>query len=342
MKAIVLEGVGEVDLLVEREVETPRVGPGEVLLKVAGCGICYRDVLARKGFMKTKTPVIPGHEVSGYVVEVGEGVDSLEKGDLVASLIYSFDARDPECSEGRENICRSTRWLGEDMDGCYAEYIKLPHWILKRVGDPGEAPPEAYSFAACVVGTVLRALKTLGGARKGECALVTGASGGVGIHAVQVARSLGLKVIGVTRSEEKARLIEKYGADNVIVYRDRFSEEARRLTEGRGPEIIVETVGGPTLDQSLRSVARGGRVMVIGNVDPRPQQVLLGLIILREVKVQGVLNSTLRELEEAINILKRGEVKPVYRPIKLEAGEVREAHKILERGGSMGRIVIKP
>ncbi len=342
MKAIVLEGIGEVDLLVEREVETPKPGPGEVLLKVAGCGICYRDVLARKGFMRPKTPVIPGHEVSGYIVEVGEGVNTLKKGDLAASLIYSFDARDPECGEGRENICRSTRWLGEDMDGCYAEYIKLPYWILKKIGDPGEALPEAYSFAACIVGTAVRALKTLGGARKGEYALVTGASGGVGIHAVQVAKSLGLKVIGVTRSEEKARFIEKYGVDHVIVYKDKFSEEARRLTDGKGPDIILEVVGGPTLDQSLRSVARGGRIMVIGNVDPKPQQVLLGLVILREVKIQGVLNSTPKELEEAIDILRRGEVKPVYKPISLEVGEVREAHKTLERGGSTGRIVIKP
>jgi acryloyl-coenzyme A reductase len=105
---------------------------------------------------------------------------------------------------------------------------------------------------------------------------------------------------------------------------------------------VIETVGGPTLEQSLRAVSRGGRVMLIGNVDPKPQQLLLGLIILKEVKVLGVLNSTRRELEEAVELMRSGRVKPYYRTIGLNVEEVREAHRILESGQSTGRIVIKP
>ena len=342
MKAILMTGFGGVEVLVEGEADIPRVGGDEVLLKVEGCGVCYRDTIVRRGFMKARTPIIPGHEVAGRVVEVGGSVRGLREGDLAASLIYIYNPRDPECAGGGENTCRGNMWIGEDVDGCYAEYVKLPYWVLTRIGDPGEARPEAYSFAACVVGTLIRAYKTLGGARRGEYALVTGASGGVGIHAVQVGKALGLKVIAVTRSEDKARLIQAYGADHVIVYRDKFYEEARKLTDGRGPDIVIETVGGPTLEQSVRAVSRAGRIALIGNVDPRPQQLLLGLIILREVKVFGVLNSTPRELGEAVELLRSGAVKPVYKTIGLNVEEVREAHRILESGRSTGRIVIKP
>ncbi|MCX8196163.1 MAG: zinc-binding dehydrogenase [Acidilobaceae archaeon] len=340
MRAILLVGTGGVEALEEAEVEYPKLEPNSVIIKVKGCGVCYRDTLVRRGFMRARTPVVPGHEVAGEVAEVGEGVVDLRKGDLVASLIYVHDPHNPEC-KGEENTCRGNRWIGEDLDGCYAEYVKLPRWSLTKVGDPGKSPPEAYAFAACVVGTAVRALKTIARTKEGESVLVTGASGGVGIHALQVAKSMGLRVLAVTRSEEKAKVIESFGAE-VIVYKDKFSEEVRRRTDGRGVDVALDAVGGPTLEQSLRSVARGGRVVLIGNVDPLPQPLMLGLIILRELRLYGCLNSTPRELEEAVELLKSGRVRPVYRAIPLEEEKVREAHLLLERGASLGRTVIVP
>ncbi|MCS7106985.1 MAG: zinc-binding dehydrogenase [Acidilobaceae archaeon] len=340
MRAILLIGIGGVDVLKEGEVDYPKVERDHIVLKVRGCGVCYRDTLVRRGFMRARIPVIPGHEVVGEVVEVGEGVEDLRKGELVASLIYVHDPHNPEC-RGEENTCRGNKWIGEDIDGCYAEYVKLPRWSLVKVGEPGESPPEAFSYSACVVGTAIRALKTLGKAKKGESVVITGASGGVGIHALQVAKSLGLRTIAVTRSEEKARIIESLGAE-VVVYKDKFSDEVRKRTDGRGADIVLDTVGGPTLDQSLRSAARGGRVVLVGNVDPSPQPVMLGLIILRELRLHGALNSTPPELAEAVEMLKKGYVRPVFKTIPLEEEEVRRAHMTLERGGSLGRIVIRP
>lgn len=342
MKAVVLTGYGGYDVLVEREVDVPRISGGEVLIRVRGCGVCYRDTIVRRGMMRARIPVIPGHEVSGEVVEVGDGVEGLSRGDLVASLIYSYDPRDPSCAGGRENICRSRVSIGEDRDGCYAEYIALPHWVLERVGSPGEAGAESYSIAACVVGTALRAVKTIGRVSRGESVLVTGAGGGVGVHVIQVARALGARVIAATRSPEKAEIVRRAGADEVIVYRDSFSEEVRRLTDGEGVDMVIEIVGGPTLEQSLRSVRRGGRVIVIGNVDPKPQGVLLGLVILREISIHGVMNSTHTELREAIEMLRKGLVKPVIRTIDLSQESIRKTHQELEKGASIGRHVIVP
>jgi len=342
MRAVVMSGYGSYEVLVERDVDVPKISLGEVLIRIRGCGVCYRDTIVRRGFMRAKIPVIPGHEVSGEVVEIGDGVTGFSKGDLVASLIYIHNPRDPSCGEGYENICRSRVSIGEDRDGCYAEYITLPYWVLKRIGDPGDNPPEAYSIAACVVGTSVRALKTIGGVSRDERILITGAGGGVGIHAIQVAKALGARVIAATRSSEKADLIKRVGADDVILYREGFSEEVRRLTDGEGADLVLDTVGGPTLEQSLRSVRRGGRILLIGNIDPNPQRIQLGLVILREIDIHGVLNSTSRELGEAIEMLRKGLVKPIIKEIGLDESMVREAHRILESGGSIGRIVITP
>jgi acryloyl-coenzyme A reductase len=344
MKAVVMVSTGGVEVLIERDVNIPKISSDEVLLKVAGCGICYRDTLARRGFQRVRVPVIPGHEVAGYVVEVGDKVPAdLRRGDLVASLTYVYDPRDPRCVEGRENLCRSKVSIGEERDGCYAEYIALPYWILVKVGDPGEAPPEAYSFAACVIGTLVRALRSVAGARSGETVLVTGASGGIGIHAIQVAKAYGLKVIAVTRSEEKAEKIKMLAKpDHVVVSKGRFSDEVKKLTDGGGVDYVIEAVGGPTLMESIRSLKWGGKLLLIGNVDPSPQQVALGLIILRENSILGVISCTRRELLEAVELLRKGLVKPIYRAIPLDQESVRQAHLAIERGESFGRIVIKP
>ena len=343
MRAIILTSTGGVDNLVEKEIDVPKISGEEMLLKVSGCGICYRDVLARKGFMRIKTPVVPGHEISGRIVEIGDKVPpEFSVGDYVATLIYIYDPRDPSCVEGKENICRSRVSIGEDVDGCYAEYVKIPYWIAIKIPNLGEAKPEAYSFSACVVGTLVRALKTIGGVKRGETVLVTGASGGIGIHAIQVAKAYGLRVIAATRSEEKAKIIRDAGADQVIVYRDKFSDEARKLTNGEGVDYVVESVGGPTLRESIRSLKWGGKILLIGNVDPNPQSIQLGLLILRENHILSVMNSCKSELREAIDLISRGLVKPVYRTIPLDQESIREAHKILESGASIGRIVIAP
>jgi acryloyl-coenzyme A reductase len=335
---------GGVDVLVEKDVDVPRISSEDVLLKVVGCGICYRDTLARRGFMRVKLPVIPGHEIAGSVIEIGDKVPGeFKKNDLVTSLIYIYDPADPRCSEGRENICKSRVSIGEDRDGCYAEYVSLPYWILVRVGDSGQVSEEAYALAACVIGTIVRALKTIARVQKDETILITGASGGIGIHAIQVAKAYGLKVIAVTRSEEKAEKVRKVcNPDYIIVYKGKFSEEVKKLTDGEGVDYAIEAVGGPTLMETIRALKWGGKVLLIGNVDPSPQQITLGHLILRENSILSVMNSCKGELKEAVELLKKGLVKPIYTTIPLDQNYIKKAHQTLERGESFGRIVIKP
>ncbi len=343
MRVIQQVGYGGPEVLVEKEVDVPTPGEKEVLVRVKGCGVCYRDTLVRRGLMKAKfLPIVPGHELSGEVVEIGEEVEGLTEGDYVTALTYVHPHCTPECRYGEENICKGNKWLGEEIDGCYSDYMVVPYWILKKIEKKPPIPIESFSISTCVLGTIIRGLKTLGKAKLGDTVLITGASGGVGLHAIQIAKAYGLKTIAVTRSEHKAKLIESNGADHVIVAKERFHDEVKRLTDGKGVDIVLENVGGPTLDSSIRSLRKGGTLSLIGNVNPEPQKVLLGLLILKEIKVQGVFNATNKELEEAINLLTYGKITPVITRISLNEEEVRKAHVMLEKGEAKGRIVITP
>ncbi|MEM1598555.1 MAG: alcohol dehydrogenase catalytic domain-containing protein [Pyrobaculum sp.] len=301
MKAYVLKAFREP--LVLEEVERPRASPGRAVVRVKAAGVCYRDFLAWQGFQRVKLPAVPGHEFAGVVEEVGDGVDAFKPGDPVAGMMYEFCGECEYCKSGREYMCRSRKVLGEDLPGVFAEYVSVDAKSLVKI--PPGVSFEAASFAACVLSTIVRAVKKIGVAA-GSQVLVTGAGGGVGIHAVQVAKARGARVIAVT-SSSKAEYVAKF-ADYVVTSQT-FSEEVKKLG---GADAAIENVGGPTLEQTVRSLNWGGKVALIGNVDPRPYQLPLGLLILKEVDIMPVLQGGRRDLEEALQLLAAGSVKPVY------------------------------
>lgn len=339
MRAIIMDNLGDPNVYRLDDVPNPEISRGDdVLIKVLGAGVCYRDVLARRGaFPGIKIPIIPGHEVFGEVVDVGSNVKDLKIGDKVASLIYTYCNKCEYCRRGLENLCINKEALGETINGSYAEYIVLPERVLIKA--PGNLEGEA-AIAACVIGTLIRAFKYIGNVKEGDKVLVTGSGGGIGIHAVQVAKSLGAEVIAVTSSEWKAPKIEEIGPDHLIISRGNFSKDVKALTGGKGVDYVLESVGGPTLEYSIRSLRRGGKVILVGNVDPKPQPILLGLLILRENSIHGSLNSRRKELSEALEMLSKGKVKPIVKFASLN--DVVDIHKKLEKRQIFGRVILKP
>jgi len=301
MKAYILRNFKEPPVF--SEVEKPRSAPGRAVVKVVAAGVCYRDYLAWQGFQRVKLPITPGHEFAGVVEEVGEGVSGVGPGDAVAGMIFEYCGVCEYCRSGREYLCRNRKIYGEDLPGAFAEYISADPKSLVKI--PPGVPLEAASFAACVLSTVVRGVRKIG-VRPGMQVLVTGAGGGVGIHAVQIAKAYGARVIAVT-SPAKAEAVSKY-ADQVVADRA-FSEEVKKLG---GADGAVEAVGGPTLEQTLRSLNWGARVALIGNVDPQPTPVALGILILKEIEILPVIHGNRGDLEEALQLLAKGVVKPVY------------------------------
>jgi acryloyl-coenzyme A reductase len=338
VKAVRLRDVGRVEV---EDVEVPQVKPLHVLIKLPLTGICYRDLLTVEGhFPRVKRPVTLGHEIAGTVVEVGDGVEGFRVGDRVASLIYVPCGLCELCKGGQENLCRNKATYGEDVDGSYTEYL-LAH-MNSLVKIPEGVSWEAATIAACLTGMLLRAFRERGGLTPGQNVCVTGAGGGVGIHAIQIAKVLGARVIGVTTSPWKADKIREAGADEVVVAPDgTFSQQVKGLTGGYGADVVLESVGRPTFTESLRSVKWGGRVVVVGNVDPSSADLPLGLLILRENAVAGSLSSTRRYLMEALELSASGKFKPfIHQVLPLE--EAVTGLRMLKSRGAVGRILLRP
>lgn len=326
MKAYLLrQPRGELEL---SEVEKPRAAPGRAVVKVKAFGICYRDYLSWAGWQRVKFPTVPGHEFAGVVVEVGDGVE-LGPGDRVAGMMFEYCGECEYCKSGREYLCKNKRVFGEDIWGAYAEYISVDAKSLVKI--PDNVDFAAASFAACVLSTVVRAVKKTG-VRQGYLVAVTGASGGVGIHALQIAKAYGARTVAITKPQ-KAELVSKF-ADYVITSQE-FAEEVKRLGYA---DVVVETVGGPTLEQSARSLKPGGKIALIGNVDPNPALVKLGLFILKEIDVLPVLQGSRSDLAEALRLLSEGKVRAVYTAFSFD--RVPELVKGMPQSRHVGRQVV--
>lgn len=335
MKAVFLEKIG--GPLITKEVSTPKAEDNWLLIRIMRTGVCYRDILTVDGFFpRVKIPIILGHEIAGVVEEVGDNVTDFENGDEVVSLPYIPCGECEYCKSGKENLCPNRRWYGEVVNGSYAEYMLIHKNSVMHL-----KPKVDWNYAAisgCVIGMVLHGLEDFGGVIQGMRILVTGASGGVGIHAVQIAKALGAETIAVSSSEEKIRFIESVKPDHVILARNDFSKEVKRSI---GPvDIVIETVGEPTFNYSLKSLKWGGRIAIIGNVNVKPVDLRLGLLILRENFIHGVISSTKRTLKKALELGSKNQVKAIGREMSL--WNIENAHEILRSKKSRGRIFLKP
>ncbi|QKQ99575.1 alcohol dehydrogenase catalytic domain-containing protein [Metallosphaera tengchongensis] len=332
MKAVVVKGKREGYEV--RDVDDPKPAPGEVTIKVNRAALCYRDLLQLQGFYpRMKYPVILGHEVVGEIVEVGEGVVGFSPGDRVTSLLYAPDGTCNYCRKGEEAYCHSRQGYSEELDGFFAELAKVKVTSLVKV--PKGVSDEGAVIVPCVTGMIYRGLRKAK-LERGETVLVTGASGGVGIHALQVAKALGARVIAVTTSESKATLLKKY-ADTVIVGKQ-FSEEAKK----EDVNVVIDTVGTPTFDESLKSLWMGGRIVQIGNVDPSQSYTLkLGYVILKDISVIGHASATRRDLEETLKITSEGKITPVIAgTVSLE--EIDKGYEMLRDKNKVGKVLLKP
>ena len=342
MNAVVLRAFGAPENLRLESVPEPRPGPGEVLVRVRACGVCHHDLINRRGNLpRTHVPAILGHEAAGEVVEVGPGVSGWSAGDRAATLQRLSCGRCAQCLSGRNSLCRhDARFFGEEIPGGYATYLAAP------VAGLGHVPPglswEAAATACCTTGTAVHVVRSRGQVCPEETVLVTGASGGVGLQAVQLARLDGARVIAVTSNPSKVEAVLGAGAHEVVVSPGLdFAAEVRRRTGGAGIDVAIEIVGSRTFAQTLRCMASGGRVVVVGNVDTGSVQLNPGLLIVKELEILGAYATTAAELDEALGLLCRGDLQ-AHVSAGLPLGEAARAHGLLEQKQVSGRLVLLP
>lgn len=337
MRAAVLERYGDPDDLVVRDLPAPEAGPDDVLVRVRACAVCGHDVLARRGELGTPLPRVLGHEIAGEVVQ-GDAAGRLAPGDRVVLSQRIPCGACSDCAAGSTQRCAAgLGFYGETLDGGYAELV------LARPGNAVPIPDglgfEAAATLPCGLCTGLHAIGRIDLA-PGETVLITGASGGVGSHAVELAAARGARPIAVVREPAHVAAVEALGAARVVVADDGVFHDRLRAA-GEAPAAAIECVGTPYLESTLRSLAPGGRVAVVGNVRVEPLPLWLGRVILRELDIRGSAHGTVGELREAVALAAAGAVAPrIAATLPLE--RVAEAHARLERGGVGGRIVLVP
>jgi propanol-preferring alcohol dehydrogenase len=270
MKAMVLPKFGAP--LELRDVPMPKIGPNDVLLRVraTGVGLTVVIMIANPGRV-TSFPRIPGHEVAGDVVETGSEVTNVKVGDRVACHFYLTCHACRFCRSGRETLCTAFRgFVGQALDGGYAEYMAIPALNVTPI-PPGVSDMDA-AVATDAIATPYHACREEARVGPGDTVLIIGAGGGVGIHGVQMAKLCGGWVLGADVTDEKLAAAKDHGADAIIDARGGdLAAHVKRATDGRGADAVIDFVASrEMLDAGMKSLARAGRLVIIGS---RPQAV---------------------------------------------------------------------
>lgn len=339
MQAVTFAAFGAPHVLEVRALDRPEPGPGDVLVRVHAAGICYHDVLSRAGKIGGRPGRVLGHEIAGEIVAVGDGVAAERIGERVVIYQRLFCGSCRHCLCGRHDLCRTSRVLGEEGAGGYAEFACVP--ARNAIAIPDGLDMTAAALAVCPIGTSVRAALGVAGTAPGQTVLVTGAGGGLGLHQIQVAKSVQARVLAVTSSQQKAQALRAAGADEVIVSADlKFSAEAWRLTQKQGADVVLDNVVTGTLRESLRACAQNATVVVLGNIAAQPVEFDPGLVIMRRIRIAGSGNATFADVDTALHLLATGKVKPCIGCV-LPFPKAAEGHAMLEQRAVTGRVVLQ-
>ena len=341
MKAMVLKAPGSP--LVLENVPDPVPGPGEAVAKVLACGAGLTIHHARAGRIKVDLPRILGHEIAGEIVATGPGVTNLRPGDGVTAYFYLTCGECRWCRANRETLCeRFAGYVGREIDGGYAEYIKLPARAFMKFpegldwrGMPAEAGVICDAIATPV--KVIRRARVT----PMDTVAVFGAGGGLGLHMLQVARwAHARKVIGVDVMASKFEACAKAGADATIDPSDgRTSEELLEASGGQGIDVCIDFVcSKDTIEAGFAALAKGGRLVMLGG-HGSPFTAKPGEMLRKEIELMGSRYATRQEVYESLELVARGELFPLVME-KAPLAEAESVHRRLDSGAVTGRAAL--
>ncbi len=336
MNRIELHEKGWHDDLVAVDADPPVPQRDQVLVQVEASGICHRDLIDRGGRIPfLRLPVVPGHEGVGHVVALGPTARTFAIGDRVATLHRDACGRCDACQRGETSNClRAAHVFGLTADGTYSGWVVAPESAFYRADPAMDAGLAAVLH--CTFGTAWRGLVTAGELTRGESVLITGANGGVGEAAVQIAARRASEVVAVVRDPRHTERLRSLGATQVLVSSDnRFHKQAPKV------DLALDCVGAPTFNAALRSLRVGGRVSVVGNVTDERAQLNLGLVVVMALRVLGPGGATARDMAEVLAEHAREPFVDIVEE-RLPLSEADAAQRRLLAGGRRGRAVLLP
>lgn len=320
MKAIVVHEFGAPEVMKLEEFPTPKAGAGQAVVRVHAAGVNPFDTYMRAGTyaIKPQLPYVPGGEAAGVVESVGEGVTKFKPGDRV--------------------------YVGHPVSGTYAQYSLALESQLHRLPDRTTFSEGAGIYVAC--DTAYHALHHHAHARASEMLLVHGASGGVGIAAVQMARAMGMTVIGTAGSDKGLELVRREGAHHAFNHRNPgYTDAILKATNGRGVDVVLEMLANVNLANDLKLLARFGRVIVIGSrgdISITPRDLMARTASVRGFVLWGISEADEAEVHAGLHAgLENGTIRPVVGK-EMPLGEAVRAHKEILESGAQGKIVLAP
>jgi NADPH:quinone reductase-like Zn-dependent oxidoreductase len=339
VKAVRFHAHGGIEVLRYEDAPDPVPRAGEALVRVRACALNHLDLWQRRGIERVRIPFphISGADVAGEVVSVPGG--ELTPGRRVLLQPGLSCGRCRACLDGRDNDCPHYDVLGYQSDGGYAELVVVPVQNVVSIPDT-LGFVEAAAFPLTFL-TAWHMLVTRARLRPGEDVLVLGAGSGVGQAAIQIAWLHGARVFATAGTDTKLERARQLGAYEAIDHHTQdVPAEVRRLTDGRGVDVVVEHVGQATWERSLRCLARGGRLVTCGATTGHDGRVDLRFLFSRQWSLIGSYMGTKAELLRAVQFFFGGELRPVVdRTYPL--AEAAAAHRRLESGEQFGKVVLE-
>lgn len=341
MKAVLFNEHGEVDRLQYGEIEEPKPGRGEVKVKIEACALNHLDIWVRLGGRPVEIPMphISGSDISGTVVEFGEGVEGIEMGSRVVIAPGVACGQCEYCYGDNDSACSQFKLMGFQVQGGYAEYAVAPARNIIPVSD--RLSFEEWASMPLVSVTSWHMLFTRGGLQCGETVLIQAAGSGLGIVAIQLAKLAGAKVITTAGTDAKLEKAKALGADEVINYKKKdFVDEVMNITGGRGVDLVFEHIGGETFTRSLDALRKTGRLCICGITAGMEAKINLFFTFAKQLTVHGSYMGSLNEQKKVIQLAEEGKIKPVVDSVfPLEKAQDAQQH-MLDRK-NFGKIVLK-
>ena len=340
MKAVRIHQFGGPEVLTYEDVADPKPRKDQILIRVRACALNHLDVWVRKGLPGVPLPHILGSDIAGEVVEVGEYVSGFKSGQRVLLAPMHFCNRCAKCVAGLQNQCPEFTVLGNRVDGGNCELIAVP--AVNVIPIPDSMDFNAAASVPLVFLTAWHMLVGRANIRVGQTVLVLGASSGVGIAAIQIAKMFHCRVITTAGDESKLDKGRALGADfGINHYKQKISEEVRKITNKEGVDIVVEHVGAATWDESVKSLKPAGTLVTCGATTGPNASLELRFVYSRQLSILGSYMGTMGELYEVLGHVFAGRLKPVVdRTFPLS--ETRAAHELMEKSQMFGKIVVNP
>lgn len=340
MKAIYYNEHGGREVLTYGDVDDPVAGPGEVIVDIRAAALNHIDLFLRRGLpgLKIPLPHIPGCDAAGVVSALGEGVTGLSVGDRVLVNPSISCGHCEFCDRGDASLCTTYTLIGETTQGTCCEKIAIP---ARNAIPIAESMPfgEAASLPLVFL-TAWRMLISRGRMSPGEDVLILGASAGVGIAAIQIAKYAGARVMAAASTSEKLDLCHELGADVLINYAEEdFVRRVHRETGKRGADVVVDYIGRETWVKSLKCLVGGGRLLTCGATTGFDPQTDLRHVFYRQLEIIGSTMGGLNDLLKPLRLIESGKMRTVI-GATFDLEQTAEAHRLMEERRSLGKIVI--